>query len=116
MNEVRVTLNTNMHQEYAYGGETIEAIETIHIPDGGASDGMQMDAGQQAQVGVNGLANSLLVEVTHLAADMSASGVARQMALSPLPGEDGGYVAPFIPTAPGPYRFRFVGTIDGLAG
>ncbi len=114
MNEVRVTLNTNMHQEYANRGETIAAVETIHIPDGGASDGMQMDAGQQAQVGINGLANSLMVEVTHLAADMSASGVARQMALTPLRGEDGGYVAPFIPTAPGPYRFRFVGTIDGL--
>ncbi len=114
MNEVRVTLNTNMHQEYAYGGETIEAVTTIHIPDGGASAGTQMDAGQQAQVGVNGLANSLVVEVTHLAADMSASGVPRQMALSPLPGERGGYVAPFIPTVPGAYRFRFVGTIDGL--
>ena len=110
MNEVRVTLNTNMHQEYAHGGETIEAVATIHIPD----EGTPMGAGQQAQVGVNGLANSLVVEVTHLGADMSASGVARQMALSPLPGEDGGYVAPFIPTVPGPYRFRFVGTIDGL--
>ena len=52
--------------------------------------------------------------MTHLAADMSASGVARQMALSPLPGESGGYVAPFIPTVPGPYRFRFIGTIEGL--
>lgn len=115
MNEVRVTLNTNMHQEYAYGGETIAAVETIHIPDGSASGGRQMDAGQQAQVGVSGLANSLVVEVTHLAADMSASGVARQMALTPLRGEAGGYVAPFIPTAPGPYRFRFVGTIEGVA-
>ena len=114
MNEVRVTLNTNMHQEYAHNGETIEAVATIHVPDGGAADGVQMEAGQQAQVGVNGLANSLVVEVTHLAGDMSASGVARQMALSPLPGEDGGYVAPFIPTVPGPYRFRFVGTIEGL--
>lgn len=110
MNEVRVTLNTNMHQEYAHGGETIEAVATIHIPD----EGTPMGAGQQAQVGVNGLANSLVVEVTHLGADMSASGVARQMALSPLRGEDGGYVAPFIPTVPGPYRFRFVGTIEGL--
>ncbi len=114
MNEVRVTLNTNMHQEYTRNGETIEAVATIHIPEGDASDGMPTDAGQQTQVGVNGLANSLTVEVTHLAADMSASGVARQMALTPLPGEAGGYVAPFIPTAPGPYRFRFVGTIDGL--
>ena len=113
MNEVRVTLNTNMHQEYAHGGETIEAVTTIHVPDSGSAEGMPMgEVGQQ--VGVKGLANSLVVEVTHLAADMSASGVSRQMALSPLPGEDGGYVAPFIPTLPGPYRFRFVGTIEGL--
>ncbi|MCY3894963.1 MAG: hypothetical protein OXG17_00665 [Chloroflexi bacterium] len=111
MNEVRVTLNTNMHQEYARNGETIDAVATIHIP---AEGEVQTDDGHGARVGVTGLANSLVVEVTHLAADMSASGLARQMALSPLPGERGGYVAPFIPTVPGPYRFRFVGTIDGL--
>ena len=110
MNEVRVTLNTNMHQEYARNGETIEAVATIHIP---AEGDVQTDDGHGARIGVTGLANSLVVEVTHLAADMSASGVARQMALSPLRGESGGYVAPFIPTVPGPYRFRFVGTIDG---
>ncbi|MDE2766779.1 MAG: hypothetical protein OXI70_01650 [Chloroflexota bacterium] len=111
MNEVRVTLNTNMHQEYSRDGETIEAVATIHIP---AEGEVQTDDGHGARVGVTGLANSLVVEVTHLAADMSASGVARQMALSPLPGESGGYVAPFIPTVPGPYRFRFIGTIEGL--
>ncbi len=111
INEVRVTLNTNMHQEYSRDGETIEAVATIHIP---AEGEVQTDDGHGARVGVTGLANSLVVEVTHLAADMSASGVARRMALSPLPGESGGYVAPFIPTVPGPYRFRFVGTIDGL--
>lgn len=114
MNEVRVTLNTNMHQEYARDDETIEAVATIHIPDPDTSVAMQVGEAGQEQIGVTGLANSLVVEVTHLAADMSASGVARQMALSPLPGERGGYVAPFIPTVPGPYRFRFVGTIDGL--
>ena len=114
MNEVRVTLNTNMHQEYAHGGETIEAATTIHVPDSGSAEGMPTGKAGQQQVGVKSLANSLVVEVTHLAADMSASGVSRQMALSPLPGEDGGYVAPFIPTLPGPYRFRFVGTIEGL--
>jgi hypothetical protein len=114
MNEVRVTLNANMHQEYAHNGETIEAVGTIHIPEAGVSESMSADDAHQARVGVNGLANSLVVEVTHLAADMSASGVGRQMALTPLPGADGRYVAPFIPTVPGPYRFRFVGTIDGL--
>lgn len=113
-NEVRVTLNANMHQEYAHNGETIEAAATIQIPDAGVSEGRRMGEPGQERIGVNGLANSLVVEVTHLAADMSASGVERQMSLSPLPGEDGGYVAPFIPTVPGPYRFRFVGTIDGL--
>ena len=111
MNEVRVTLNTNMHQEYARDGETIEAVATIHIPAEGA---VEANDGHAARVGVTGLANSLVVEVTHLGADMSDSGVARRMALSPLPGESGGYVAPFIPTVPGPYRFRFVGTIEGL--
>ena len=111
INEVRVTLNTNTHQEYARDGETIEAVATIHIPAEGAAEA---NDGHAARAGVTGLANSLVVEVTHLGADMSDSGVARRMALSPLPGERGGYVAPFIPTVPGPYRFRFVGTIEGL--
>ena len=115
MNEVRVTLNANMHQEYAHDGQTIEAVATIHVPDSSANEGTQMGAGQQDRIGVNGLANSLTVEVTHLAADMSASGTSRQMALSPLPEGEGRYVAPFIPTVPGPYRFRFIGTIDGMA-
>ena len=105
MNEVRVTLNANMHQEYAHQGKTVEAVATINIEDDGSAAG----------AGVTGLANSLVVEVTHLAADMSASGIPRQMALTPLPEADGRYVAPFIPTVPGPYRFRFVGTIDGMA-
>ena len=37
------------------------------------------------------------------------------MALTPLPEAEGRYVAPFIPTVPGPYRFRFIGMIDGMA-
>ena len=37
------------------------------------------------------------------------------MALTPLPEAEGRYAAPFIPTVPGPYRFRFIGTIDGMA-
>ena len=124
MNEVRVTLNANMHQEYAHNGQTIEAVATIHVPAEseatGHGEGMPMgeaqtDGGQQAHAGVSGLADTLRVEVTHLAADMSSSGVSRQMALTPLPEAEGRYVAPFIPTVPGPYRFRFIGTIDGMA-
>ena len=124
MNEVRVTLNANMHQEYAHNGQTIEAVATIHVPAEseatGHGEGMPMgeaqaDGGQQAHAGVSGLADTLRVEVTHLAADMSASGVSRQMALTPLPEAEGRYAAPFIPTVPGPYRFRFIGTIDGMA-
>ena len=115
MNEVRVTLNANMHQEYARNGETIEATATIHIPAAGPlTGGSETDSSHQVREGVTGLANSLAVEVTHLAADMSSSGATREMALTPLPGADGRYVAPFIPTVPGRYRFRFVGTIDGL--
>ena len=124
MNEVRVTLNANMHQEYAHNGQTIEAVATIHVPAEseatGHGEGMPMgeaqaDGGQQEHAGVSGLADTLRVEVTHLAADMSSSGVSRKMALTPLPEAEGRYVAPFIPTVPGPYRFRFIGTIDGMA-
>ena len=53
-------------------------------------------------------AATLQVEVTHVATSLS-----RTMNLRPLFGQDGSYVADFVPTAPGAYTFRFFGEIDG---
>jgi plastocyanin len=53
---------------------------------------------------------TLEVEVTHLASEVS-----RVMELNEAFGNPGQYKAEFIPTSPGPYRFRFIGEIDGQA-
>ncbi len=58
---------------------------------------------------VEGLEESMQVEMTHI-----PSGVAKTVALRTIFRDPGHYTADLIPTAPGPYRFRFVGTIDGL--
>ena len=56
---------------------------------------------------VTGLEDTLRVEVTHI-----ASGQSTVMALAPLFEHPGAYTADFIPTQPGGYRFRFVGSIE----
>ena len=62
------------------------------------------------QVPVAGADGTLDVEVTHL-----ATGISRVMSLRPVFGDDGSYVADFVPTAPGVYEFRFFGEIEDLA-
>ncbi len=59
---------------------------------------------------VAGVDQTLQVEVTHI-----ASGVSKTLDLQPVKGEPGRYTADLIPTAPGEYRFRFFGAIEGLA-
>ena len=59
-------------------------------------------------VGIEGLQNTLLVEVTHV-----PSNVSKTMNLRPVPNDPGHYVADLTPTSPGHYRFRFFGTIEG---
>lgn len=56
-----------------------------------------------------GASATLQVEVTHV-----STGANRTMSLRPLVGQDGSYVADFIPTAPGVYTFRFFGQIEDL--
>ena len=57
---------------------------------------------------VEGLEETLQVEVTHLDSDTS-----RVFPLQASFGEAGTYLADVIPTATGQYRFRFFGTIEG---
>ncbi len=59
-------------------------------------------------VPVEGLEESLQVEVTHL-----DSGTVVTFQLVPKFGEPGLYQSVFIPTSPGKYRFRFFGDVDG---
>ena len=57
---------------------------------------------------VTGLGATLEVELTHLSTSTS-----RSMQLTEMFDDPGHYVAEFIPTAPGDYRVRFFGSIEG---
>ena len=61
-------------------------------------------------VPVEGLEESLEVEVTHM-----PSGMSRVMKLRRISQEPGYYTADFIPTAAGTYQFRYFGTLEGAA-
>ena len=58
--------------------------------------------------GVEGLDQSLKVEVTYVPTSTS-----KTMDMIALYGDPGHYVAYLVPTAPGHYRFRLIGTIEG---
>ena len=136
MNEVRVTLNANNHPEYTWNGALVEVTESIHIapgmggpgygeaaedgghssvltPSGGgvlasvAGQGME---GMMMMEPVEGLGDSLQVEVTHV-----GSGAAKTLELLAVFGGPGHYVGGMIPTAPGVYEFRVFGDIEGMA-
>ena len=62
----------------------------------------------QAVVPVEGLEQSLQVEVTHV-----GSGISKTMPLRAVFGEPGRYTADLIPTASGAYTFRFFGAVEG---
>jgi plastocyanin len=66
-------------------------------------------AGGEEPTPVEGLENTLQVEVTHV-----ATGVSKTMKLRTIFRDPGHYTADLIPTAPGQYRFRFFGTIEGM--
>ena len=113
--EVRVTLNSNSHEELTYGGKPVEALVLVTIPgadhhaataeseeEGGHSHG------EELITGVTGLEQTLQVEVTH-----APTGAARIMRFYPITGAPGQYKADFIPTASGQYIFHMIGTIEG---
>ena len=104
---IRVALSSNSHADLTYDGAPIEATAMVTVPE---SAGMETTADHHAPepVGVEGLQNTLLVEVTHV-----PSNVSKTMNLRPVSNDPGHYVADLIPTSPGHYRFRFFGTIEG---
>ena len=59
---------------------------------------------------VSGIASNLQVEISHLPTSIS-----RVLPLTELADDPGHYVAEFVPTAPGDYRVRFFGSIEGNA-
>ena len=89
------------------GTDVLQTV-TSGVHDGGLSHGHGQGEAttDHPHVGVEGLSASLAVDVTHV-----ESGVQTRMSLQPHAGKAGAYVAPFVPTVPGRYQFRFVGMI-----
>lgn len=79
------------------------------LPLGQAAGGAAADAGSSDEP-VLGVEETLEVEVTHV-----STGVSRTMSLTPVFGDPGHYVARFIPTSVGQYRFHYTGTIHDAA-
>ena len=83
----------------------------LRILSGKPDDDMaMMSAGGQPETKtapVEGLQNTLQVEVTHV-----PSAISRTMKLRAAYDDPGHYVADLIPTSPGHYRFRFFGDIE----
>ncbi len=116
--EVRISLNSNSHDELTYDGDAVEAISMVTIPETD-HHAMQMESedtadpeaahshGEELITGVTGLEQTIIVEVTHV-----PSGTKRNMSLQAF-DEPGKYKADFIPTASGQYVFHFFGTIEG---
>ena len=100
--DIRVTRSAEGDREDDHGG------------DGGGDDGMSMtdeDATTApAGIPVEGLAETLQVEVTHV-----PSGASRIMDLRAVFQAPGDYTADLIPTAPGVYQVRVFGSIEETA-
>ena len=82
-------------------GVEIRVTKAASGSHGGHGDASEM-------VGVEGLGETLRVEVTHVATESS-----KVLSLYPTRGVPGRYTAVLIPTAPGVYEFRVRGTVEG---
>lgn len=122
MRTIEVALFTNNHSPYTWRGAPVKGEVVAHVAKDGSDHGghaheVEQAANAAAQshddtavVGVEGLENTLIVEVTH-----APSGVARTMTLHADADDAGHYKADFIPTASGQYVFHFRGSIEGVA-
>tara|TARA_Y100000590_G_scaffold458298_1_gene612729 strand:+ start:3319 stop:4044 length:726 start_codon:yes stop_codon:yes gene_type:complete len=74
-----------------------------------AHDDAKGDGHHQVEEPVKRIQSKLEVQVTHI-----ESSVSQSMRLTPIINRPGSYQSVFIPTAPGAYRFRFLGEVDGV--
>ena len=119
---IEVALFTNDHSPYTWRGAPVKGSVVVHVAEDGSDHGGHAHEAEQAAnasaqshdatatIGVEGLENTLIVEVTH-----APSGVARAMTLYADADDAGHYKADFIPTASGQYVFHFTGSIEGVA-
>lgn len=113
MRSIEVALFANDHSPYTWQGAPVKGSVVAHVaeptPEQTANASMQSHDVADT-IGVDGLENTLTVEVTHM-----PSGAARTMTLLADADDAGHYKADFIPTASGQYAFHFIGSIEGVA-
>jgi len=101
---------------FAHGGREVGQYEiNVGFMDEPAYEGRLNGVDLRIEIAATGapaegLEHTLQVEVTHL-----PSGGSKTLELQPVKDEPGRYTAELIPTAPGEFRFRFFGTIEGMA-
>jgi hypothetical protein len=110
-----------MEEPALEGSRNAVSLEVMKPPEGAAHEhgenpqsnpsgsGTGAEQSNAELVPVEGLDSTLQVEVTHI-----PTGVSKVMPLRPVFGEPGHYAADLIPTAPGQYRFRFFGVVEGM--
>ena len=113
---VEVLLVSNDHSPYAWDGDTVKASTTVHVHAAEVAPAAMESAVAASEddhhaepVPVEGIEQTLLVEVTHI-----PTGASRVMTLHAEFDKPGYYKANFIPTASGQYAFHFKGTIEGV--
>jgi hypothetical protein len=107
-----VTEVASAHESRMVGPYTFVVGFAVEPAFEGQMNGVQLHVreGEAANASpVEGLEETLQVEVTHV-----ASGASELMALRAVFGDPGHYTNNWIPTAPGQYRFRFFGTVGDL--
>ena len=106
---VEVRLVSNDHFPYAWDGDTVKASTTVHVHAAEVAPAAMGDDHHAEPVPVEGIEQTLLVEVTHI-----PTGASRVMTLHAEFDKPGYYKANFIPTAAGQYAFHFKGKIEGV--
>ena len=103
--------NSEQNHKGTTGEGMVEKETSRSVVPQGAAKPLASIAGQDEGVAVpvDGLEETLQVEVTHV-----ATGVSRILDLEAAWGDPGHYVAGVIPTAAGVYEFRVFGTIEGM--
>ena len=105
--DIRVTRSAEGDREDGHGGDEEGGNGDGHDSD---EEGGNGDGGGADGIPVEGLAETLQVEVTHV-----PSGASRIMNLRAVFQAPGDYTADLIPTAPGVYQVRVFGSIEETA-
>ena len=107
---LKLTEKTSVEQEdeHSSNGMSMDEGDEHDSDEATSEDSPEASHNQPEAAPVEDAYETLQVEVTHI-----TTGASKILNLRPLYNAPGEYAADLIPTAPGAYQFRFIGTIDG---